>query len=239
MGESNWLEQGHGRGDGLHQMIKASSRDAADRVSIRHVLRGAESAAPRKSRRRTRALAAWLIYCCVAVGGTAAAFTVRDTLFPAIGAPIDQPLWVSSKPASTDEHASTPTSLNSTTPVAVALGENELGATTVVGTQASVEDQTVPSASTPNQGPNNSVDNHGAGGVAPATGTTLADDSSKGPGPGITIVDNPTESSTPPSASTPPASADQTSTSASTPDPGDHQRGKGGGGGGGGDAPTP
>jgi hypothetical protein len=237
MGESEWLEQGHGRGECLQPMIEASSRNAADRVSIRHVLRGAETAVPRKSRRRTKALAGWLIYCCVAVGGTAAAFTVRDTLFPAIGAPTDQPLWVSSKPASTDEHASTPTSLNSTTPVEVALRENELGATTVVGTQASVEDQTVPSASTPNEGPNNSVDNHGSGGVAPATGTTLADDSSKGPGPDITIVDNPIESSTPPAASTPPASADQTSTSASTPDPGEQQHGKGGGSGGG--APTP
>jgi hypothetical protein len=66
-------------------MIKGSSTRGADRVSVRAVLRGVPAAAQRPPRRRTKALVGWLIYCGVAIGGTAAAFTVRDTLFPALG----------------------------------------------------------------------------------------------------------------------------------------------------------
>ena len=75
-------------------MIKGSSTRGADRVSVRAVLRGVPAAAQRPPRRRTKALVGWLIYCGVAVGGTAAAFTVHDALFPALGsAPTPNKVW--------------------------------------------------------------------------------------------------------------------------------------------------
>ena len=72
-------------------MIKGSSSRAVDRVSIRSVLRGTDSAeAANCRRRRNKALVGWLLYCATAVGGTAAAFTVRETLFPSLGAPTNK-----------------------------------------------------------------------------------------------------------------------------------------------------
>ena len=57
-----WLEHGHGGGEGLQPMIKGSTARAADRVSIRSVLRGSDGAPPRATRRRTKALVGWLLY---------------------------------------------------------------------------------------------------------------------------------------------------------------------------------
>jgi hypothetical protein len=94
MGEDDWLERGHGGGEGLKPLIKDSSDRAPDRVSIRGVLRG--TTPPPKPRRRTKALVGWLLYCATAVGGTAAAFTVRDTLFPSLGAPTKRGVWATS-----------------------------------------------------------------------------------------------------------------------------------------------
>jgi len=66
-------------------MINASADRASDRVSVRDVLRGAQTAVKRPPRRRTKALVGWLLYCVTAVGGTAAALSVHDTLFPTLG----------------------------------------------------------------------------------------------------------------------------------------------------------
>src|SRR3954469_10583543 len=94
VGDEDWLERGHGGGESLRPLIKGSPDRAADRVSVRAVLLGASAAAKRPPRRRTKALVGWLLYCSTAVGGTAAAFTVRDTLFPSLGAPTEAAIWV-------------------------------------------------------------------------------------------------------------------------------------------------
>src|SRR3954452_14084832 len=86
VGDEDWLERGHGGGESLQPLIKGSSDRATDRVSVRAVLLGASAALYRRPRRRTKALVGWLLYCATAVGGTAAAFTVRDTLFPSLRA---------------------------------------------------------------------------------------------------------------------------------------------------------
>ena len=95
-------------------------RARRDRVSIRSVLRGGDVRSPRKSRRRTKILVGWFVYCGIAVGGTAAAFTVRDTLFPQLGGP-SKALWVSPTPEVplTTEHGASSTEGDDTTPVAV------------------------------------------------------------------------------------------------------------------------
>lgn len=212
-------------------MIKGSTARAAERVSIRSVLRGSEGAAPRVSRRRTRALVGWLLYCFTAVGGTAAAFTVRDTLFPALGAPTRPALWASN----VDSTLSTEHGSSSTEGKESALEAITVPATTATTVAPSIEDQTVPTSSASGQGPDTSVDNRGPGGDGPATGTTVVGPSSgPGSGPGTTVDDHGTDTSTPASASTP-TSADATPASASLPGPFDtsagHQSGKGGGGG--------
>jgi hypothetical protein len=228
MGEQDWLEQGHGSGAGLQPMIKGSIRQTRERASIRSVLRGSASA-PRRSRRRTKALVGWLLYCCTAVGGTAAAWTVRETLFPSLGAPTTRSVWENPKVDTTVTTAPASTATESSVVLALAAD------TTVATTQSSVEPQTVPSASPPTS----SVDNSGSGKTP--TGTTIADNPSSGPGPGTTVDDHSTDTSTPQASS--PSSAD-TSTTPSSSDPstsdssGDSSgKGKGGSGGGGGDDP--
>ena len=239
VGDEEWLESGHGGGEGLQPMIKGSSPDAFDRVSIRSVLRGAEAPRPRRSRRRNKVLVGWLLYCATAVGGTAAAFTVRDTLFPSLGAPTDDRVWPDPKAAETTlttEHGSS----------SIAEIDTTVGATvaTTVATTAiqSVEAQTVPTSVEEAQGTGISVDNRGSG-TAVAPGTTVNGNPTSGPGPGTTVDDHPTDTSTPGSASIPPAGPEATQTSGSTPAPAEgdagHQNGKGGGdGGGGGDHGT-
>ena len=214
-------------------MIKGSTARSTERVSIRSVLRGSDGAAPRPSRRRTKALVGWLLYCCTAVGGTAAAFTVRDTLFPSLGAATKPAIWANSSDTTlVTEHGS-----SSTQATEAALEAITVPATTASTLASSIEAQTVPASSASSEGPESSVDNRGPGNDGPSTGTTVVSPTSSGPGPGTTVDAHPTESSTPGSASTP-TSADATPTSASTPgpsvsDPG-HQGGMGGGGGGGG-----
>jgi hypothetical protein len=234
--DQDWLEKGHGGGEGLRPMIKGSTGRVGDRASIRSVLRG-DVAAPRKSRRRNKAMVGWLLYCCTAVGGTAAAFTVRDTLFPSLGAPTKPLVWASSNAADTTlttEHGSS--SIADTVTSAV---ETTLSATTVTAPAQSTEGQSGPPAADASQGPGNSVGNHGpASGPGPQTGTTVADNPSDGPGPSTTVGTDPTDTSTPGSVSTPPNSADPTPSTPADPattnsTPGD-QKGKGGGGGGGG-----
>jgi hypothetical protein len=238
--EHDWLERGHGGGEGLQPMIKGSARRATERVSIRGVLRGG-SPVRRRSRRRTKALVGWLLYCCTAVGGTAAAFTVRDTLFPSLGAPTTRSLWVSTHP---DTTLVTDPSSSSSEKVDTLEVESTV-ATTVA---ASIEDHNASSVSPPGDGSNganttNSVDDHGSGrGNVPETGTTLAGSPSSGPSGPVTTVDNhggTSTPSTPSSASTPPASVDPQPTAASVPGSATtdtsagHQSGKGGGTGGG------
>jgi uncharacterized membrane protein YgcG len=248
VGDQDWLDTGHGGGEGLQPMISGTTRRVVDRVSIRSVLRGGEVAKARQPRRRTKALVGWLLYCCTAVGGTAAAFTVRDTLFPSLGAPTRTQVWASSSADTTlsTEHGST-----AVPQVLVADSETTALPTTASTPAESVEENAGPSATDANQGPGNSVDNRGPGNV-PQTGTTVAGPHD-GPGPGTTVGDPPTDTSTPGSASTPPTSADATSTTPSTPGTPDDgtspNKGNGGGGGGGGggdsgggggdDPPTP
>lgn len=237
VGEQDWLEQGHGGGEGLQPMIKGSAGHAGERVSIRNVLRGTDSIMPRNgSRRRTKALVGWLLYCCTAVGGTAAAFTVRETLFPSLGAPTERSLWNANAETPTPTE---PASASSETPDTTVI-ETTVVAATVATLESSIEGQTVPSVSLPGGGPNNTVDNHGSdGGNVPETGTTVAGTPSGNGagGPVTTVDDHTTNTSTPASVSNPPASVDQPQTSASTPDPATtdtsagHQSGKGGGGG--------
>ena len=229
---------GHGGGEGLRPMVKGSSGRAVDRVSIRTVLRGGEVAPSRMPRRRTKALVGWLLYCCTAVGGTAAAFTVRDTLFPSLGAPTRRAVWANATAETTltTEHGSSSTSQPVETVTATAIPA------TTASTPESVEPQTVPSVSDDSQGPSTSVTGHGPSNGVPPTGTTVANPSS-GPGPGTTVDDRPTDTSTPTSASTP---GGPDPTAASTPadpvtsgtDP-SQQSGKAKGGGGGGDPTTP
>ena len=235
MGDQDWLDTGHGGGEGLQPMIKGSSSRAVDRVSIRSVLRGPESGKPRGPRRRNKALVGWLLYCATAVGGTAAAFTVRDTLFPSLGAQTDNKVWIrtSDDTTVTTEPASSSTA-NVDTTVATTV------ATTIATAAQSVEAQTVPTVSNPAQGPSDSIDSSGPGGGGETAPGTTVDGQSSGPGPGTTVDDHPTDTSTPES---PPSSEGATPASASTPtdtSPG-HQSGKGGGSGGGGndDPPTP
>jgi hypothetical protein len=243
VGDQDWLEKGHGAGEGLEPMIKGSSSPAVDRASIRSVLRGTESPRPRASRRRNKALVGWLLYCATAVGGTAAAFTVRDTLFPSLGAPPANRVWPNpTTPDSTlaTEHGSSTIAQTDTT-TATTLVE-----ATVAAAAQQVVAETTPTVASPAQGPGNSIDNKGPGnGAAPSPGTTVADNPTRGPGPGTTVDDHPTDTSTPSSASGPPSSADATATSTPT-DPASSnstpsgQNGKGSGkGGGGDDPPTP
>ena len=210
VGESDWLERGHGGGDGLRPMIKGSTGRAADRVSIRSVLRGGDLRSPRRPRRRTKALVGWLVYCCMAVGGTAAAFSLRDTLFPQLGGPT-KALWVSPTPEiplTTEHGASSSTEANNSAPAATQTAR--AGAT--AGASSSIDDQTVPSASSPDADQGNAIDAQGTGANAgPATGTTVSHDPNGGHG---TFVDEgPTDTSKPDSS----ANADPTPTTVSTP----------------------
>ena len=250
MGEHDWLERGHGGGEGLQPMIKGSALRVSERASIRSVLRGSEASTPRRAtRRRTKALVGWLLYCCTAVGGTAAAFTVRDTLFPSLGAPATRSLWVSTNAGTTG--ATDPASTSSSKLDTTVVASTEV-AETVATTQPTIADQSVDSSSSGPGGGNttNSIDDrgngNGSGGNVPETGTTVAGPSSSGTGNGgtvTTIDDHATDTST--AASATPASVDPTPTQATAPasdttdtSPG-HQSGKNGGGGGGGSSSVP
>src|SRR3954453_9294205 len=231
VGNEDWLERGHGGGESLRPLIKSSSDRAADRVSVRAVLRGATAAAKRPPRRRTKALVGWLLYCATAVGGTAAAFTVRDTLFPSLGAPTQAGTWLNTqtRPDETIEHNSPPPPRTDAVAGAV-LVEADPSVTA-----SSVDDQAVSSSS--DQGPGSSIDNHRAPTTrsGPGTGTTVHVNPSSGPAPGTTVDgDDPEET---PHTGTTPHDNDPVTTVTTTADPSvptttdpDH-KGKGGGGG--------
>jgi len=221
VGDIDWLERGHGNGEGLQPMIRGTgSRVAAQRVSIRSVLRGSD-VPPRKKRssrvrRRNKVLVGWLLYCCTAVGGTAAAFTVRDTLFPSLGsAPSRSPLWISLTPTVPATDAASTSQAQSSTSQA----SDTVATTTVTSIDEQLAAGSVPDeASTSSTADDQGTDN------GPQTGTTVANPK----GPGTTTVttvtaadDNPGSSSTPtsPTPSSAPAPADD-----------GHQKGKGGGG---------
>jgi uncharacterized membrane protein YgcG len=225
------LERGHGGGEGLRPLIKGSSTKGADRVSVRAVLRGVPTATKRPPRRRTKALVGWLIYCGVAAGGTAAAFTVRDTLFPALGsAPNSEKVWDNDPAAhETTEHNSTPA------PGTDAFDQAVLVETDPSVTASSVDDATVPSVS--NEGPGSSIDGHGPG-TQSGPNTTVDDNPNRGPGPGTTVDDHDPEATSPTSV---PHDDDPVTSATTTPDPNapgttvadNSGKGKGGGGGGG------
>ena len=200
-------------------MIKGSTRRVGDRVSIRSVLRGAD--APRRgTRRRTKALVGWLLYCCTAIGGTAAAWTVRETLFPSLGAPTTRSVWEhpSLSAPSTTEQSTTSTEAR---PIVITKA---LVANSVATTQSSIDQQTVPSASSTGA-PDNSVNSQGTGSG----------------GPGTSVVDDPTDTSVPhsgPTTSVDPTSSTSNpgpSTSDSDGDSDGDSSGKGSGGNSGGD----
>jgi len=222
VGDTDWLERGHGSGEGLHPMIKGTTGRVAQRVSIRSVLRGSDvPPKPRnaRARRRTKVLVGWLLYCLTAVGGTAAAFTVRDTLFPALGSPATRPLWISVTPTvpATDA-ASTSAARNSTS----------LVSDTVPTTVTSIDEQIAAGATVPDDATSSTADDEGNDNT-PQTGTTVANPRSPGSTTVTTIDDNPGGTSTP-SSPTQSSSPDTTD--------GGHQKGKGGGGGGGGSDPS-
>ncbi len=229
MGDQDWLERGHGSGAGLQPMIKGSSGRVGDRVSIRSVLRGAD--APRRTRRRTKALVGWLLYCCTAVGGTAGAWTVRETLFPSLGAPTTRSVWENPRVDTpvTTEHGSRST--ESTEGLETAAIE-----TVVDTTQPSITDQTAPSDSSSGEVPGIPVADNGSGsGKTPATGTTIAADPSSDPGPGTTIADDPSDTS----SSISPTNGDSTTTTNAGPDTSDSSSGSGENSGKGGDGGNP
>jgi hypothetical protein len=256
VGEQEWLEQGHGGGEGLQPMIKGSSGGAGERASIRNALRGTDSAAPRRgARRRNKALVGWLLYCCTAAGGTAAAWTVRETLFPALGAPTERSVW---KNSNSDTTVTTKPESGSTEADEIKVISADVAGSTVSIAGSPNEGSGAPSTTQAVGGPSNSVDNRGTnGGNAPQTGTTVVDGQSgtpggpvatpaanpSGPGGPVTSVDNHgngTNTSTPASVSNPPASVDPPVTAASLPGSvttdvsGGGSSGGGGGGGGGG-----
>lgn len=230
MGEDDWLERGHGGGEGLKPLIKGSSDRAPDRVSIRGVLRG--TTPPPKPRRRTKALVGWLLYCATAVGGTAAAFTVRDTLFPSLGAPTKRGVWATSNVDTTLtplQHGST-TSMSRDAVVLEAAMQEEI----IEGTPtSSVDAATVPTEPAAEHGPITSVDNlDPARGKGPSTVTIVDEGPASGPGPGTTIDEHPSDTSPPTTIGEPtsPLTPDPSVTTTTVdPDP----SGKGGGGGGG------
>jgi len=234
VGDEDWLERGHGGGESLRPLIKGSPDRAADRVSVRAVLLGASAAAKRPPRRRTKALVGWLLYCATAVGGTAAAFTVRDTLFPSLGAPTKAATWLNPAVAAdgTTEHNTTPA------PLTDAVAGAVLVETDPTVTSSSVEAQTVPSAS--EQGPDSSIDGRGPS-TRSGPGTTVDDNPSRGPAPGTTVDGDDPEPTSPTGGD--PHDDDPVTTVTHTPDPSAPTttdasgKGKGGGGGdsGGGD----
>jgi hypothetical protein len=245
VGEQEWLEQGHGNGDALKPMIEGPARDAGERVSNARLSRtSALTATRRGSRRRTRALVGWLLYCCTAVGGTAAAWTVRETLFPSVGAPTARTVWDN---PGTDTTPPTPT--DAATP-STEVVETALNAATAATTPEPASEEAVNSASGPGGDPTNIIDDHRANAVGgPQTGTTVAGDGRRGEpvtttteaGTGLggeaatTVDDHDPNNSTPASVSNPPASGDPAQTTPSAPgtvttdtSPG-HQSGKVGG----------
>jgi hypothetical protein len=184
-------------------------------------------------------LVGWLLYCATAVGGTAAAFTVRDTLFPSLGAPTKRGVWATSNVDTTLvplQHGST-TSMSRDAVVLEAAMQEEI----IEGTPtSSVDAATVPTAPA-EHGPITSVDNlDPARGKGPSTVTIVDEGPASGPGPGTTIDEHPSDTSPPTTIGEP--------TSPLTPDPGvttttvdPDPSGKGGGGGkgkGGGDHTT-
>lgn len=233
VGEDDWLERGHGGGEGLQPLIKGSSGRAADRVSIRSVLRG--TTPPRTPRRRTKALVGWLLYCATAVGGTAAAFTVRDTLFPALGAPTKRGVWATSNVDTTVsvQHGSTTTMSRDVVVLEAAMQQEIVES----ASQSSIDAATVPTAPADEQAPNSSIDRDPGGNRGPAGTVAVTDEGpASGPGPGTTIDEHPTDTSTPPTLGepTPPTTADPNVTTI-TGDVSGKGKGGGGGGGGGGD----
>jgi len=219
-------------------MIKGSSTRGTERVSVRAVLRGVPTGAKRPPRRRTKALVGWFIYCAVAAGGTAAAFTVRDTLFPTLGgsSPAANPkgVWGDNETPETSEHNST------LAPGTQVFDQAVLAETDPSASDSSADEQTAPSATA--EGPGTSVDNQGPG-TRSGPNTTVDDNPNRGPGPGTTVDDHDPEAT--PTGTSVPHDDDPVPTASSTPDPNapsttvasNSGKGKGGGGGdsGGGD----
>ncbi len=197
VGKRDWLENGHGDGERLQPIIDAS---AADGVSILDVLRRADRFTPRsRSRRATKALVGWVLYCGVAAGGTAAAWTVRATLFPSPGAPTPRSVWENS---SSHPTRSTESEVASTATADTSV-DLRVAAAAVNVTVSSINGQTVPTASLPGAGPNNTVDDHGSDqGSVPETGTTLPNTSS-GSGPSGSTPSGSTPSGSTPSGTGP------------------------------------
>ena len=246
VGEYHWLDRGHGGGESLQPLIKGVSGVRLIASSIRSVLRGSDPRPPRKPRRRTKALVGWLLYCCTAVGGTAAAFTVRDTLFPSLGDASRRTLW-----ASPDIDVTTTAAPTSTLPEPLTTLFEEVAVvapgTAIATSPPTAAAETPSSQQVASQGPapatSNTSVNHGPGGDGNTpTGTTVPEASSSGPGPGPNSGgggDDGPDTSTP----TPPTGGDSTTTpttpstdppSSNTTDPdSDDHSGKGRGGGGG------
>jgi hypothetical protein len=179
------------------------------------------------------------LYCATAVGGTAAAFTVRDTLFPALGAPTKRGVWATSNvdtTVSAQQHGSTTTMSRDVVILEAAMQQEIVES----ASQSSIDAATVTTAPVAEQAPNSSVDdrvpgsNRGPGGIVAGTDEGPA----SGPGPGTTIDQHPTDTSTPPTnpptlgEPAPPSTPDPTVTTTTV--QGDGGKGKGGGGGGGG-----
>jgi hypothetical protein len=237
--EQDWLDHGHGGGEGLRPMIKSS---AAGGVSSGDVLGGSSWVGSRRGpRRRTKALVGWLLYCCTAVAGMAAAWTVRETLFPSLGAPTARSIW--EDPTATTITAGEVESESSegreTAPTV------PIPTTVVTTSESSIGAKAGPSASLPGVAPTNSVDNHGSGGGnSPGTGTTVAGNASGNGsgGPGATVDDHGGKVSTSASVPNPPQPTASTPSSVTTDTSSGHQSGKGGsgsgGGGGGGSSST-
>jgi hypothetical protein len=177
-----------------------------------------------------------LLYCVTAVGGTAAALSVHDTLFPTLGGSNEAgPLtgvWQNGvNPDETTEADSTPVASTGTVAQAVSLStESSVN-------ESSSDDRTVASAA-PTQAPESSIDGRvPATGGATRTGTTVSDDPSRGPGPGTSVDDSGPRSTAP--NTTKRGDDDPVTTATSTPDrtgtsTPDDQSGRGGGNGGGG-----
>ena len=183
----NWLDHGHGRDPShLPSVLSRAPSGPGDAAG--------PGAGPTRAGLMSRVSGPWFVAIVTAVvtlGSAGAAYAIRETLFPGLGAPTPQSVWQNPAPAEEPLPPSTSTTSSSSTTSSTSTS------TTVVDDDVAALDTpapTEPSLSTP---PNVTVDDHGGGTgsghddgpspPAPSVTTapvTTVDDHGGGPDPG-------------------------------------------------------